>query len=77
MEENDIKNNVIIIALSNLIDNYSYLLDKENEDPSNTLSEEDIEYIQFLIKIASCILVEMSSDTNKETLIDRPKWQNL
>lgn len=78
MKESDIKNNIIIIALSNLIDTYSLLLDKANNDPNNySLDKDDIEYIQDLINMAKYILEEMSANNTIEKPIDRPEWQNL
>lgn len=66
----DIKNSIIILALDNLIKDYSIAL----EDKEIALNNEDKEAAQFIIDSASLILGEYADKVKNQ----KPKWnQNL
>lgn len=65
----DIKNNIIIIALDNLVKNYSIAL----EEAGTTLNNEDKETIQFIVDSAALILGEYSS----KVINPKPEWNKI
>lgn len=67
----DIKDNVIIIALTELVDNYSNSL----ESNKNNLSKEALETIQAVIDIANTILSEYQEKHNFKPT--KPQWNQL
>lgn len=66
-DKEDIKNNIIIIALDNLISTYSNELENEDSD----LTSEEIELMGYIIEEAKSILFEYQ----KEKIIRRPQWK--
>ena len=63
--EEDIKRNLIIIALDNLINTYFIALDNKE------ITQEDKNYLETCISIAYEIIKEINSQKNK------PKWNQL
>lgn len=62
----DIKNSIIILALDNLIKDYSIAL----EDKEIALNNEDKEAAQFIIDSAALILGEYADKVKNQ----KPKW---
>ena len=62
----DIKNSIIILALDNLIKDYSIAL----EDKEIALNNEDKEAAQFIIDSAALILGEYADKAKNQ----KPKW---
>lgn len=67
--DKDLKKNIIILALDNLISSYSIAL----EDAETTLEKEDIETMQEIIQGAQEILLEYSQDITTP----RPQWNKI
>lgn len=65
----DIKNNIIILALDNLIKDYSIALD----DSESTLNKEDIEAMQFIVDSAALILGEYAN----KVIHPKPEWNKI
>lgn len=65
----DIKKNIIILALDNLIHSYSIAL----ENNENTLDETDKEYLHYVIDSAALILGEYADIVNNQ----KPKWNQV
>lgn len=65
----DIKNNIIILALDNLVRNYSIALD----DSESTLNNEDKEAIQFIVDSAALLLGEYAN----KVIHPKPEWNKI
>ena len=65
----DIKNNIIILALDNLVKDYSIAL----EDKESTLNNEDKEAIQFIVDSAALLLGEYA----KQVIHPNPEWNKI
>lgn len=71
-DKKDIRKNVTILALDNLIQNYINALEDKDMDPP--LSNEERELADLIIKEAKEMLTEIAAeDTNH--IIPRPKWK--
>lgn len=68
-DKEDIRKNIIIIALDSLISTYS----NEIEDEDSDLDQEEIELIGYIIEEAKSILLEYQ----KEKIIGRPQWKKV
>lgn len=68
-DKEDIRKNIIIIALDSLISTYS----NELEDEDSDLDQEEIELIGYIIEEAKSILLEYQ----KEKIIGRPQWKKV
>lgn len=69
-DKREIRKNITILALDNLIQNYTNALEDKDMDPP--LSNEERELSEFLIKEAREMLTEMAIE-NKP--IPRPSWK--
>lgn len=65
----DIKNNIIILALDNLVKDYSIALD----DSESTLNKEDREAMQFIVDSAAMILGEYAH----KVIHPKPEWNKI
>lgn len=65
----DIKNNIIILALDNLVKDYSIAL----EDSGTTLNNEDREAIQFIVDSAALLLGEYAN----KVIHPKPEWNKI
>lgn len=65
----DIKNNIIILALDNLVKDYSIALD----DSESTLNKEDREAMQFIVDSAALILGEYAN----KVIHPKPEWNKI
>ena len=68
-----IRRDVIAIALTNLIEGINLSLEDNETCPNNT---EDREYLEFLSSQAALILKEMA-DEDTNIPISKPKWDEL
>lgn len=64
---------IIILALDNLINTYSIVL--ENKDTCQ--NEEELQLIKFTIDKAKEILYNMSQDEQADKPINKPVWEKL
>lgn len=69
-DKREIRKNITILALDNLIQNYTNALEDKDMDP--TLSNEERELSELIIKEAKEMLTEMAIE-NKP--IPRPSWK--
>lgn len=69
-DKREIRKNITILALDNLIQNYTNALEDKDMDPS--LSNEERELSELIIKEAKEMLTEMAIE-NKP--IPRPSWK--
>lgn len=69
-DKREIRKNITILALDNLIQNYTNALEDKDMDP--TLSNEERELSELIIKEAREMLTEMAIE-NKP--IPRPSWK--
>lgn len=69
-DKREIRKNITILALDNLIQNYTNALEDKDMDPS--LSNEERELSELIIKEAREMLTEMAIE-NKP--IPRPSWK--
>lgn len=67
--EEDIKNNIIILALDNLVKDYSIALD----DSESALNNEDREAMQFIVDSAALILGEYAN----KVIHPKPEWNKI
>lgn len=65
----DIRNNIIVLALDNLIKSYSIAL----EEKETTLNEEDKEYAHYIVDSAALILGEYANKVNNQ----KPQWNKI
>lgn len=65
----DIKNNIIILALDNLIQSYSIMLEEKETD----LNETDVEYAHYIVDTAALILLEYSDKVKNQ----KPQWNQI
>ena len=68
----DIRKNITILALDNLIQNYTNALEDKNMNPP--LSNEERELADLIIKEAKEMLTEIATE-NTNHIIPRPKWK--
>lgn len=74
-DKREIRKNITIIALDNLIQNYTNALeDKEDKNMDPPLSNEERELADLIIKEAKEMLTEIASE-NTNYIIPRPKWK--
>lgn len=71
-DKKDIRKNVTILALDNLIQNYTNALEDKHMDPP--LSNEERELADLIIKEAKEMLTEIATE-NTNHIIPRPKWK--
>ena len=71
--DQQIRRDVIAIALTNLIEGINLSLEDNETCPNNT---EDREYLEFLSSQAALILKEMADD-DTNIPISKPKWDEL
>lgn len=71
--DQQIRRDVIAIALTNLIEGINLSLEDDETCPNNT---EDMEYLEFLSSQAALILKEMA-DEDTNIPISKPKWDEL
>lgn len=71
-DKKDIRKNVTILALDNLIQNYTNALEDKYMDPP--LSNEERELADLIIKEAKEMLTEIAVG-NTNHIIPRPKWK--
>lgn len=71
-DKKDIRKNVTILALDNLIQNYTNALEDKYMDPP--LSNEERELADLIIKEAKEMLTEIATE-NTNPIIPRPKWK--
>ena len=71
--DQQIRRDVIAIALTNLIEGINLSLEDDETCPNNT---EDREYLEFLSSQAALILKEMA-DEDTNIPISKPKWDEL
>lgn len=71
--DQQIRRDVIAIALTNLIEGINISLEDNETCPNNT---EDREYLEFLSSQAALILKEMA-DEDTNIPISKPKWDEL
>ena len=71
--DQQIRRDVIAIALTNLIEGINLSLEDNETCPNNT---EDREYLEFLSSQAALILKEMA-DEDANIPISKPKWDEL
>lgn len=71
--DQQIRRDVIAIALTNLIEGINLSLEDNETCPNNT---EDREYLEFLSSQAALILKEMA-DEDTNIPISKPKWDEL
>lgn len=71
-DKKDIRKNVTILALDNLIQNYTNALEDKYMDPP--LSNEERELADLIIKEAKEMLTEIATE-NTNRIIPRPKWK--
>lgn len=71
-DKKDIRKNVTILALDNLIQNYTNALEDKYMDPP--LSNEERELADLIIKEANEMLTEIATE-NINHIIPRPKWK--
>lgn len=71
-DKKDIRKNVTILALDNLIQNYTNALEDKYMDPP--LSNEERELADLIIKEAKEMLTEIATE-NTNHIIPRPKWK--
>ena len=71
--DQQIRRDVIAIALTNLIEGINLSLEDNEICPNNT---EDREYLEFLSSQAALILKEMA-DEDTNIPISKPKWDEL
>lgn len=69
-DKREIRKNITILALDNLIQNYTNALEDKDMDPP--LSNEERELLELIIKEAREMLTEMAIE-NKP--IPRPSWK--
>lgn len=69
-DKREIRKNITILALDNLIQNYTNALEDKDMDPP--LSNEEMELSELIIKEAREMLTEMAIE-NKP--IPRPSWK--
>lgn len=67
--DDDLKNNIIILALDNLIANYSIAL----EDKETTLEKDEKDLMQFIVESCHLILSEYSS----KLINTKPEWNKI
>lgn len=67
--EEDLKNNIIILALNNLVESYNLLL----EDKENTLEQDDRDLMQFIVESCHIILSEYSD----KLINPKPEWNQI
>ena len=65
----EVKKNIIILALDNLIHSYSIAL----ENNENALDENDKEYLHYVIDSAALILGEYANIVNNQ----KPQWNRI
>ncbi len=65
----EVKNNIIILALDNLIQSYSIAL----ENNETTLDETDKEYLHYVVDSAALILGEYANLVNNQ----KPQWNKI
>lgn len=70
VNQEDLKNYIIIIALDNLASIYEYAL----EDTQN-MTKEEIEYTQFIIGYSRYLIQQMGGNLSTNHNIPRPKWK--
>lgn len=71
-DKREIRKNITILALDNLIQNYTNALEDKDMDPP--LSNEGRELADLIIKEAKEMLTEIASE-NTNHIIPRPKWK--
>lgn len=71
--DQQIRRDIIVIALTNLIEGINLSLEDNETCPNNT---EDREYLEFLSSQAALILKEMA-DEDTNIPISKPKWDEL
>lgn len=71
--DQQIRRDIIAIALTNLIEGINLSLEDNETCPNNT---EDREYLEFLSSQAALILKEMADD-DTNIPISKPKWDEL
>lgn len=71
--DQQIRRDVIAIALHNLIEGITISLEDKETCPNN---DEDREYLEFLSSQAALILKEMA-DEDTNIPISKPKWDEL
>lgn len=71
--DQQIRRDIIAIALTNLIEGINLSLEDNETCPNNT---EDKEYLEFLSSQAALILKEMA-DEDTNIPISKPKWDEL
>lgn len=71
--DQQIRRDIIAIALTNLIEGINLSLEDNETCPNNT---EDKEYLEFLSSQAALILKEMADD-DTNIPISKPKWDEL
>lgn len=71
--DQQIRRDIIAIALTNLIEGINLSLEDNETCPNNT---EDREYLEFLSSQAALILKEMA-DEDINIPISKPKWDEL
>lgn len=71
--DQQIRRDIIAIALTNLIEGINLSLEDNETCPNNT---EDREYLEFLSSQAALILKEMA-DEDTNIPISKPKWDEL
>lgn len=71
--DQQIRRDIIAIALTNLIEGVNLSLEDNETCPNNT---EDREYLEFLSSQAALILKEMA-DEDTNIPISKPKWDEL
>lgn len=71
--DQQIRRDIIAIALTNLIEGINLSLEDNEICPNNT---EDREYLEFLSSQAALILKEMA-DEDTNIPISKPKWDEL
>ena len=71
--DQQIRRDIIAIALTNLIEGINLSLEDNETCPNNT---EDREYLEFLSSQAALILKEMA-DEDTNIPISKPKWDKL
>lgn len=71
-DKKDIRKNVTILALDNLIQNYTNALEDKYMDPP--LSNEERGLADLIIKEAKEMLTEIATE-NTNHIIPRPKWK--
>ncbi|MCM1438758.1 MAG: hypothetical protein NC131_06055 [Roseburia sp.] len=71
--EEQTRRDIIAIALNNLIEGITISLEDDETCPK---SEDDREYLEFLLAGAASILKEMA-DSDSEIPISKPRWDEL